>query len=68
MFLGRVDRTVEQIAAMPRSFPLHAAGLPYRRALLAQFPHAVVFREISGGLRIIAIAHQKRRPGYWRGR
>jgi hypothetical protein len=32
------------------------------------FPYFVVFRETTGGLEIIAVAHGRRRPGYWRDR
>ena len=36
-----------------------------RRALLDRYPYFVVFRERSRNVEIIAIAHAKRRPGYW---
>lgn len=36
-----------------------------RRALLDRFPYSVVFRERLHDIQIIAIAHAKRRPGYW---
>jgi plasmid stabilization system protein ParE len=39
-----------------------------RRVLLHRFPYFVVFRELPRKIQIIAVAHAKRRPGYWRGR
>jgi plasmid stabilization system protein ParE len=39
-----------------------------RRALLKTYPYAVVFREGEEEILILAIAHGKRRPGYWRKR
>lgn len=36
-----------------------------RRALLNRYPLSVVFRERLHGIQIVAIAHAKRRPGYW---
>ena len=36
-----------------------------RRALLGRFPYFVVYRERSRKIEIIAVAHAKRRPGYW---
>jgi len=52
--------------AMRKSSRLHA---PYlhgtRRVLLDRFPYFVVFRERLHDIQIIAVAHAKRRPGYW---
>lgn len=41
---------------------------PYRRLLLDRFPFSIVYRTRGSTLRILAIAHQRRRPGYWKGR
>jgi len=40
-----------------------------RRALLAGFPYAVVYREVSDDeIEIVAVAHLRRRPKYWANR
>ena len=39
-----------------------------RRLPVRRFPYFVVYRERPDYLQIIAIAHQSRRPGYWRTR
>ncbi|MBP88756.1 MAG: hypothetical protein CMJ64_18930 [Planctomycetaceae bacterium] len=39
-----------------------------RRYLLERFPYFVVYRETEEKLQVIAIAHGKRKPGYWRRR
>jgi plasmid stabilization system protein ParE len=36
-----------------------------RRFLLDRYPFSVVFRELLHGIQIVAVAHAKRRPGYW---
>jgi plasmid stabilization system protein ParE len=36
-----------------------------RRIFLNRYPYFVVFRELPRKVEIIAIAHAKRRPGYW---
>lgn len=36
-----------------------------RRALLPRFPYAVVFIDLGAEIRILALAHAKRQPGYW---
>ena len=36
-----------------------------RRVILDRFPFFVVFRERLHDIQIVAVAHTKRRPGYW---
>ena len=36
-----------------------------RRILLDRFPFTIDYRVTSNTLNIVAVAHQKRRPGYW---
>jgi hypothetical protein len=40
----------------------------FRRLLLRKYPYFVVFRELPRRIQILAVAHAKRRPGYWRAR
>jgi len=39
-----------------------------RRVLVQRFPYQIVYRPSQDEIVIIAIAHLKRRPGYWRKR
>jgi plasmid stabilization system protein ParE len=41
---------------------------PFRQVVLGRFPFSVIYRPKGSMLRIVAVAHQHRRPGYWRGR
>jgi len=36
-----------------------------RRATIQGFPYALIFREASGNIQILAIAHHRRHPLYW---
>jgi toxin ParE1/3/4 len=38
-----------------------------RRLPVGGFPYYVIFEELSDRVEILAIAHNRRRPGYWRG-
>jgi plasmid stabilization system protein ParE len=38
------------------------------RVMLHRYPYFVVFRELPRKIQIIAVAHAKRRPGYWSNR
>ena len=65
-FAAEVQRTIYLI----REFP--DAGSPTgparRRVLVARFPYSVVYRREPDSVVVVAIAHQRRRPGYWRQR
>ena len=39
-----------------------------RRFIMRRFPNSLVYTVAGDELRILAVAHQSRRPGYWRGR
>jgi toxin ParE1/3/4 len=47
----------------PQIFPVFLHGT--RRVILDRYPFSVVFREVSSRFQIVAVAHAKRRPGYW---
>jgi len=40
-------------------------GVVIRRALLARFPHAILYVEMPAEIRVVAFAHLRPRPGYW---
>ncbi len=54
------------IAASPHHYPsyLHET----RRVLLKKFPYFIVFFDWQDEIYIVAVAHAKRRPGYWTNR
>jgi plasmid stabilization system protein ParE len=66
MFADELDRVIERIGRHPGQAPDYAFGA--RAMALRRFPYLVVFRETAAGLEIIAVAHGRRRPGYWRDR
>jgi toxin ParE1/3/4 len=66
--LDEIDATLPLVGSRPRSFPrLQDVGASHeiRRALLARFPYAIVFLVRQEEVRVLAVAHVKRRPGYW---
>jgi len=65
-FLERIDSLYHRIANHPRQFPDYLQGT--RRAVLDRFPFSIVFRESSDAIEIIAVAHARRKPGYWKAR
>ncbi|MBI3933914.1 MAG: type II toxin-antitoxin system RelE/ParE family toxin [Acidobacteria bacterium] len=63
-FLEELDRAVEMIAGAPLRWLDYRHGT--RRFLLRRFPFSVVYREAGGTLQVIAVAHARRKPGYWK--
>jgi hypothetical protein len=69
--LAEVDAVLAAIARRPSRFPLYprvSADLGVRRAAARSFPYSIAFIELATVVRVLAIAHEKRRPGYWVGR
>jgi len=69
-FLDEVDAAVERIAGAPRvgaTVP-GVADPDVRRRPVKRFPYHVVYLELADHLRVLALAHDRRRPGYWVGR
>lgn len=65
-FLVEVGRCFDRAHHSPES------GAPcfgrFRRLLVRRFPYAVVYEVMPHAVLIIAVAHQRRKPGYWRRR
>jgi len=66
VFIDEVQRAIASIARFPDASPLIQGRL--RRRLLIKFPYSLVYSVRPTEIRILAVAHQKRRPFYWRGR
>lgn len=66
--MAHVDAALLQIAEKPESYPLWRRDRSYRRKVLTKFPYVVVFAYQSDVIEVMAIAHTRRQPGYWRNR
>ena len=60
----------ERTCGLLRQFPLLGAAWRgrIRRLPLRRFPYSIVYYVREAEIRILAIAHQRRRPGFWGGR
>jgi len=63
-FIAEVDRAFSLLENNPEIGPLWRGNA--RRLSLRRFPYNVVYRRQATRLEILAIAHQRRRPGYWK--
>lgn len=65
-FLDEFERSVALIVSFPESG--QRCYEKFRRTLLARFPFSVFYEILEHGILIVAVSHQRRRPGYWRKR
>src|SRR5690348_7894247 len=65
-FQAALEAALMQIAQSPDRWPTYLLGTHYR--LLRRFPFILVYRQVAGRLQVVAVAHAKRRPGYWKRR
>lgn len=71
VFLEELDRAFYNISEMPFTWPLWPdieEQLGVRRFLLDRFPFGVAYQVQADEIQIVAVAHLKRRHGYWSSR
>ncbi len=63
-FADAVDRAVQQIASAPDRWPVYRA--PYRWVRAGRYPYLLYYCILDPTrVLIMAVAHARRRPGYW---
>jgi plasmid stabilization system protein ParE len=65
-FEAETERVLGLIAANPSMFPKYDEES--RFVTLRRFPYSVVYQVQPDQIYIVALAHSRRSPGYWRGR
>jgi plasmid stabilization system protein ParE len=58
-----VEAAVQEIANFP--FRFRVLHPPFRRRLVQKFPYGLIYTIEPDHIHIFAVAHTKRRPGYW---
>jgi toxin ParE1/3/4 len=65
-FIAEFERALDLLCSHPH------LGAPWRndrrRFPMRRFPYSIIYYMRSDELRVIAIAHHSRRPGFWSGR
>jgi len=65
-FEAEFQRTVSHLAERPEAWPSLSKDKALRWIRLRRFPYVVFFEIIRPvSLRVLAIAHERRRPMYW---
>ena len=70
-FFNAIDAAIERVLRFPAAgepVPRVPSDLPVRQAAVTRFPYQVVYLDTPDAIRILAIAHDRRKPGYWKDR
>ncbi len=67
-FRDALDETIERIATFAGIGSSWPGEPSLRRALLRGFPYSVVYEDAADEVIVLAVAHDKQKPGYWRDR
>ena len=66
LFLNAFDTAVSRLLQYPRAG--RSVGRSLRRWVLRSWKYSIIYSIEEYGIYIVAVAHQRRRPGYWRNR
>ncbi|MBL8391295.1 MAG: type II toxin-antitoxin system RelE/ParE family toxin [Candidatus Accumulibacter sp.] len=62
-FVAEFERTASVVFANPLLGAVFRGTR--RRYPLRRFPYSIIYQVTTAELRVLAVAHQRRRPGYW---
>lgn len=65
-FLQELDHAIEQVAAAPHQWPRFLSAT--RRYVFPKYPFSLIYFLEDDTINVVAVAHENRRPGYWRDR
>lgn len=65
-FVEEIIHVIDKILAAPQRWPAGPRGT--RKVKLPCFPFVVIYRESGHSIQVLAVAHGRRRPGYWKNR
>jgi plasmid stabilization system protein ParE len=60
-----LEKTFRDLFHRPEAWPLWRPDFPYRKRPTERFPYVIFYRVTETEVRVLAVAHAKRKPGYW---
>jgi len=63
-YIAEFEAVMARVCRTPNSYPTIAVP-DIHRAGLKRFPFHVIYRAMPTQITVLAVAHQRRRPGYW---
>lgn len=65
-FLDEIDQSLRLIASYPHLQPF--VDKKVRRCLVNRFPYGVFYGVVESTVIVVAVAHLRRKPAYWKNR
>lgn len=63
-FRTEVFHVIDRIGQMPLGRPADEEGMRHR--VLRRFPYSVIYEVLGSTITVLAVAHHRRKPNYWR--
>ena len=64
-FVAVIDEGIRAIRERPEAWSTWRGCDDVRRRILPRFPYSIVYVIEDAAIVVVALAHHKRRPGYW---
>ncbi|PYM24854.1 MAG: plasmid stabilization protein [Candidatus Rokuibacteriota bacterium] len=65
-FREELRQAVDAVASHPHAWPRYGSRI--RRYVFPRYPFSLVYLVRNSDIEVVAVAHGRRRPGYWRSR
>ena len=65
-FIDELDQAMERLIEFPNLGGSYSSKT--RRYVMKRFPYTLIYRERPRIIEIVAVAHARRKPGYWKKR
>ncbi len=62
-FVAEFERSAQRVLENPMIGAVFRGSR--RRYLLRRFPYSIIYQVAGEEVRVVAVAHHRRRPGYW---
>jgi plasmid stabilization system protein ParE len=64
VLVAELERAMTRVCTAPEKLSVSEPP-DIRRCNLSRFPYPIIFRQRGQGIEILAVAHHRRRPGFW---
>lgn len=62
-FILEFEASYQVISEFPETWSSFQNG--FKRYLLSRFPYSVIYRKSGSKIYVVAVMHNRRKPGYW---
>lgn len=65
-FFDELDKVISRICEAPERWPKYEKTC--RRYIFPRFPFQLIYRFVDNTVQVVAVAHGRRKPNYWKAR